>query len=63
MQYTTKTRTTLCKANEIKHKQVIINVKVGRRRIRNVINVGGPPDIQQVPTIMKQHALEPVKPN
>jgi quercetin dioxygenase-like cupin family protein len=33
------------------------------REIAAVINAGGPPDMQRVLAIMKQHGLEPVKPN
>ena len=32
------------------------------REIAEVINAGGPPDMQRVLTIMKTHGLEPVKP-
>ena len=32
------------------------------REIGEVINVGGPPDMQKVLAIMKAHGLEPVKP-
>ena len=32
------------------------------REIAEVINAGGPPDMQKVLSIMKQHGLEPVKP-
>ena len=32
------------------------------REISQVINAGGPPDMQKILSIMKQHGLEPVKP-
>lgn len=32
------------------------------REIAEVINAGGPPDLQKILTIMKSHGLEPVKP-
>ena len=32
------------------------------REIAEVINAGGPPDMQRVLAIMQQHGLEPVKP-
>ncbi|QEM13043.1 cupin domain-containing protein [Mucilaginibacter rubeus] len=32
------------------------------REIAEVINAGGPPDMQKVVVIMKKHGLEPVKP-
>ncbi len=33
------------------------------REIAEVVNGGGPPDIQKILAIMKRHGLEPVKPN